>query len=131
IGPMVTYFGVARADNLPLAPTGFDGAGRPIYVRPFGSGLSLIIEGRPGTSARRIGPSAYDPDGGLPDLQVILSNPLGDGSTVVCDQMPANPGGVPQTTPFGFADAEAIADAVNDLGCRVDNGAGLAEGRTA
>lgn len=130
-GPQITHFGLARADNLALAPTSFDPEGRPIYVRPFGSGSILIFEARPGVSGRPVGRSAYDATGALPDLQVILSRPIGDGSQAVCDTMPPDAGGVPAVMPFAFDGGRATVDAINDLGCRVDNGAGLSEGRTA
>jgi hypothetical protein len=129
LGPMITHFGVTRADSLALAPTEFDADGRPVYVRPFGSGSILIIEARPGASGRPVGRAAYDVNGGLPDLQLILSNPIGNGSRVVCDRTPPNIGGVPAAVPFAFSDEQATVDAINDFGCRVDNGAGLAEGR--
>jgi hypothetical protein len=124
VGPEITYFGVARADSRSLAPSDIDPQGRPIFVRPFGHSLSLIVEGRPGSSGRPVAPSAYAPDGGLPDLHVIVSRPLGNGSSEICDRMPPLIGGVPATTPFGFSGNAAVVDAINDLGCRTDNGAG-------
>jgi hypothetical protein len=128
-GPVITYFGVARADSLALAPTAFDDLGRPIYVRSIGSGLTLIIEGQPGPSRRAVGGSAYSESGGLPDLQVILANPIGDGSVQVCDASGSNVGGVPAASPFEFSTAPAVVDAINDLGCRVDDGRGSPQGR--
>lgn len=130
-GPLITYFGVARADSVSLAPSDSDPAGRPIFVRPFGYGLSLIVEGRPGTGSRPVGPSGYDPTGTLPDLQMILSRPLGNGSDLVCDRLPPNLGGVPATAPFAFSDAVQVVNAINDLGCRVDDGQGNPEARPA
>jgi hypothetical protein len=122
-GPLITYFGVTRADSFSLAPSGFDGDGRPIYVRPFGYALSLVVEARPGDSGRAVGQSAYAA-GGQPDLQMILSRPLGNGSATVCDRLPPDFGGVPATVPFAFSDTASVLDAVNDLGCRVDDGQG-------
>jgi len=130
IGPVVTYFGVARADSSSLAPSEFDPEGRPIYVRPLGFGLALVVEGRPGDGNRRIGSSAYAASGVMPDLQLIVSRPLGDGSTVVCDDLLPSPGGVPATVPLVFSEASSITDAVNDLGCRVDDGTGEPLART-
>lgn len=129
LGPIVTHFGVARADNLPLAPTSTDAVGRPVYVRPFGSGMALVVEGAPGLNRRPVGQSGFNPLG-FPDLEVILSNPLGDGSRVVCDKMPPDAGGVPAVVPLAFGDDAATEDAINDLGCRVDDGAGQPRGRT-
>jgi hypothetical protein len=129
-GPVVTYFGVARADNFSVAPSGVDASGRPIYIRPLGSSFSLIVEGRPGTSGELVGGSAYTAPGStLPDLQIIVERPLGDGSLAVCDRQPPEIGGVPATVPFAFADTPAAVAAINDLGCRVDDGQGNAEAR--
>ena len=57
-------------------------------------------------------------DGALPDLQLIVSRPLGDGSAAVCDVDPPASGGVPAPTPFSFDDAAATA--VNEFGCRAE-----------
>src|SRR4029453_11881552 len=130
-GPEITYFGVARADSFSLAPSDFDPDGRPIYLRPSGHSLSLIIEGRPGPSGGGLGQSAYDTAGGLPDLQLIVSRPLGNGSVEVCDDMPPLIGGVPVASPFAFSDDPALVAAINDLGCRTDNGAGSPLARSA
>lgn len=129
VGPEITYFGVARADSAPLAPSGVDGAGRPIYIRPFGSGFSLVVEARAGGSGRPPGRAAFVNTGDLPDLQLILSRPLGDGSPAVCDGGAPQPGGVPGVVPFAFADAPEVRAAINDLGCRVDDGRGNPAGR--
>ena len=61
-------------------------------------------------------------EAGLHDVQ---GHETPDGSTAVCDAEPPLIGGVPATVPFGFADADANADIINDLGCRADDGAGL------
>lgn len=129
VGPVITYFGMTRADSVSLAPSDFDSANRPIYVRPFGSGLSLVVEGRPGTSQVPVGRNAFNLNG-LPDLQMIISRPLGDGSTVVCDRFPPTLGGVPATVPFAFSTDPASVAAINDLGCRTDDGQGVPQSRT-
>ena len=129
LGPLVTYLGLSRADSVPLAPSDFDPQGRPIYIRPFGSGLSIVVEGRSGTSGRAVGHSAYDESGGLPDLQTIISRPLGDGSVIVCDRMPPTIGGVPATIPFEFSTDAGVVNGINDLGCRVDDGTGRPQAR--
>ena len=130
LGPEITYFGVARADSVSLAPSGFDMSGRPIYVRPFGYSLSVIVEGRPGANHRPLGASAYTP-GAAPFLQMILSRPLGNGSTVVCDREAPIIGGVPPAVPFAFDDSGAVVAAMNDLGCRVDDGTGSPQSRAS
>ncbi|MEO8604694.1 MAG: hypothetical protein ABI629_19150 [bacterium] len=128
-GPEISYFGVARADNSLLAPSDFDTAGRPVFLRAFGSAFSLIIEGRPGINRRPVGDRAFRANG-APDLQIIVSRALGDGSAAVCDDMAPLFGGVPATEPLAFT-APEVADALNDLGCRVDDGRGEPRARQA
>jgi hypothetical protein len=118
--PQVTHFGVARSDHVPVAPVAFDEDGRPVYLRPIGSGMTLVVEARPGSSSARVGTEVFDPAGGLPDLQMIVSRPLGDGSAAVCDTTTPDIGGVPATDPLEFSDASTVVSAINDLGCRVD-----------
>jgi hypothetical protein len=130
-GPEITYLGVARADDVPLDPVAVDAAERPVYRRASGSGITLIIEARPGTGGQPVGQRAFDEGGALPDLQIVLSRPIGNGSTTVCDKSAPELGGVPGFDPPRFADDPAIIDAINDLGCRVNDGAGMAVGRVA
>jgi len=66
----------------------------------------------------------------LPDLQVIVSRPLSDGSGAVCDADFPEVGGVPATEPFDIDNA-AAAPAINDLGCRADDGMGSRKGAPA
>lgn len=129
VGAQITYLGIASPDDIPRQPIGDDDAGRPIYRWPVGQGLSLIIEARRGTSNRPVGLSARAAsETDLPDLQVIVSRPLGDGSGVVCDADFPDVGGVPATEPFDLDNA-AAAPAINDLGCRADDGMGKPKGR--
>jgi hypothetical protein len=118
--PQVTYFGMARSDHVPAAPVAFDEEGRPVYLRSNGFGMTLVVEARPGSNGARLGTEAFDRAGGLPDLQMIVSRPLGDGSAAVCDTTPPDIGGVPATDPLEFSAAPAVVSAINDLGCRVD-----------
>ena len=54
----------------------------PIYSRAGGSGFSIVVEGRPGASGAPVGDSTYREDlSALPDLQIIASRDLGNGST--------------------------------------------------
>jgi hypothetical protein len=124
-GPQITFFGVARADDSVLDPSGFDRDGRPIYERPTGAGMFLVIEAHPGDAGAPVGASGYDPAGGLPDLQLLVSRGLGDGSSTVCK------GGVPATDPLRFTDSSTVVEAINDLGCHVNDGAGNPVGRNA
>jgi hypothetical protein len=123
------HLGLARPDGVLIAPAVTDADGRPTYVRTYGSGVMLVIEARPGITPRPVGTQAFDPNGGQPDLQILVSSPLGDGSAAVCDKSRPNIGGVPGTDPLVFSDAPAVVDAVNDLGCRVDDGTGQPRGR--
>lgn len=122
----MTYLGVARPDDTLVDPVGASPEGHPIYVRPFGHSFSIVVEGRPISISRGIGESAFRWDPGdpsvRPDLEVIVSNALGDGSTPVCDNIPPDIGGVPSST--DFLDTQDVANAVNDFGCRFVDGSG-------
>jgi hypothetical protein len=122
-GPEVTHLGITMADDVPIEPVGVDAAGRPIYERLLGHGLSVIVEARRGPTGRFPDRNSYDP-GALPGLQMIVSRPLGDGNPIVCDIEPPDFGGVPATIPFAISGAPAAVAAINDLGCRVNDGTG-------
>lgn len=115
---------MARADGLPVASIGPQDDGYPTFVRPS-SGFIIYIEAAPGISGRPVGTTTFnwaanEPDV-LPDLQAVVSRALGNGSTAVCDDGPEPPiGGVPATAPPAFGGSQAVANAVNDLGCRFD-----------
>jgi hypothetical protein len=117
-GPEITYLGLLPQNQEILISNSFDAEGRPIY---FGQRGTLVVEARPGESGATVGGEAYTPFA-FPDLQVIVDRPLGNGSTVVCDDDP--PGGVPASRPFVFSSDAAGIGRVNDLGCRVDDGMG-------
>ena len=119
--PQITFFGVARADDLPLQPTEFDPAGRPVFMRSQGQGMIIVLEARRGV--RPLERSAYDP-GGSRGVDFLVSRPLGDGSPAVCDGSPPAFGGVPGIDPPVFSDQPEIVRAIDDLGCRVNDGAG-------
>jgi hypothetical protein len=129
VPPAITYFGVASADDLIQTTDLVDGAGRPIFARPQGQGMMLVLEARRGTY--RLADDAYDPLGGLPGAQFLVSRPLGDGSPAVCDYTPPLSGGVPGVDPPVFSDDPTVVDAINDLGCRVNDGAGSPTGRVS
>jgi len=79
--------------------------------------MTLIIEARPGQSGNPVGSSTYSATGDLPDLQVLVSNPLGDGNPAVCEQ-DGHSGGIPAVPNLDFASDSATVAAINDLGCR-------------
>lgn len=99
--------------------------GYPVFVRPP-SGFILFIEARPGVSHLPVGTLTYNSNPSdpniLPDLQMLTSNSLGNGSLAVCDAGPAPEplGGVPAVEPPQFGGSQAAANAMNDLGCRFD-----------
>jgi hypothetical protein len=116
-GPTITYLGVARADGRVTQPIGTLPDGTPIFLRTIGQGFFLVIEAKPAQNNRPVGQAVFNPFG-LPDLQVVMSRPLGDGSADVCDAGPSPPiGGVPAIDPPAFGGGQA-ADAMNDFGCR-------------
>ena len=128
MGPEILWFAVTNADDSYLPPSATDPSGIPIYERAFGFGFSLVIEARHGSSNRPVADMTFI-EGDTPDLQVQSSRPLGNGSTAVCDGESPNFGGVPAVDPPQLEDPGAIADALNDLGCRFIDGQGKTEGR--
>jgi len=116
-GPDITHFGVATADDRPVQPDSTDALGRPVFVRPFGQGMTLIIEAQPGQSRQTVGGMTYSDTGNLPDLQVLVSRPLGDGNPAVCEH-DGHRGGIPAVPTLDFSTAPETVAAINDLGCR-------------
>lgn len=127
-GPVITTFGVAGPTSDPVAPIGFDAVGRPVFNFPYGYNFSLILEARAGANRHTPGvyPAPYYAGEELhaPDMQMIQSRALGDGSPLVCDTEPPDTGGVPATIPFRFDDSASTLDIVHDMGCRFGDGAG-------
>lgn len=133
-GPDITYLGIVGPDGTPIDPGAYDDIGRPAYQLENGAEFFVVIEGRPGSSGEPVGTQAFnwnpaDPNV-LPDLQVLVERPLGDGSPAVCDTAPPTPGGVPGTFPTEYTATQTVADAINDFGCRVDDGSGAAQAVT-
>lgn len=126
-GPEITFFGLTRADDILMQPAGVEG-GVPVYRPSFGFAFSIVVEAKPGPSRARVGSSTFI-DGETPDLQIQVTRPIGDGSTVVCDDAPPMLGGVPAINPPSFADTPANGDRLNDLGCRFIDGGGEKVGR--
>jgi hypothetical protein len=127
--PVITYFGLARADDLPLPPTELDAAGRPVYVHGQGQAMTLVLEARRGL--RPLATSAYSSSSALRGVEFLVSRPLGNGSPAVCDIVPPMLGGVPGIDPPLFSDASEVQAAIDDLGCRVNDGSGLPTARFA
>jgi hypothetical protein len=122
----VTFIGVAQSFDTLETP--LPNTDPPIYQQPIGFNFKVVVEAKRGPSGRPAGQNAfrYDPSDPTvrPDLEIIVSQPLGNGSTKVCDDgsdgMPI--GGVPAST--GFDLLQPISDAINDFACRFTNGSG-------
>jgi len=140
VGPIITFFGLASADNHVFPISDVDDLGRPVYAPPSGQGAGffIVIESKKGTGAAPgtdlSNSSANDPTA-RPDVQIEASQNLGNGSAAVCDVAVAGPtpmpgGGVPAIDPPNFdstcqttppAQCQMVADALNDLACRLEN----------
>jgi hypothetical protein len=130
LGPIISYFGITRADDTPVDPIGNTSDGIPIYSRPAGAGFSLVVEGRKGANGLDVGTDSFDSSGaGFPDLEIVVSRALGDGSPAVCDRLPPSAGGVPAVDPPNFAATKPVIDAVNDLACRFVDGSDVPKAR--
>lgn len=108
-----------------MQPAATDPDGTKIYSRPVPYGFILFVEARPGPNRRSVGTTTYNHSPGdpnvLPNLQIVVSEALGNGSSSVCDKGPApNLGGVPAVDPPRFGGDQASANAINDLACRFD-----------
>lgn len=135
-GPEITFLGLIRADDRLIEPNDETSDGIPIYERPEtidgASGFSIVVEARPGLSGSRVGISSFDASlSDLPDLQIQVSRPLGDGSASVCDDPRENPGGVPATDPIRFDANDDTIAAMNDFGCHFQDGTGESFARTS
>lgn len=131
-GPVITFFGIARPDDVLIDATGVDDAGVPFYTRTIGSGFRIVVEAAPGSNGAPPGNSAFSPDGTTPPaLQIASSRPLGDGSPAVCDRTRPDLGGVPALDPPIFSSDPAVVAVMNDLSCRFLDGGGAPRGRDA
>jgi hypothetical protein len=95
----------------------------------LGYNFVLVVEGKPGPSRIPVGSSSdpFDPSG-RPDLQPIVSEPLGaNPTTAVCDVPPQTMiGGVPASA--SFANTPGTSAAISDLACRFVDGRGNSMG---
>jgi len=124
IGPVITFFGAARADGSTVQPQSIDKKGIPVYRSEVGSGFMLVVEAKPGQSGyapgRRV--FAYVPEDPKvrPDLEIETSRDMGNGSPEVCDRKRPNIGGIPGINPPNFSETKKISDAINDFSCRFE-----------
>ncbi|GIW44140.1 MAG: hypothetical protein KatS3mg077_1422 [Candidatus Binatia bacterium] len=129
-GPVIRFFGLTRSDDSILEPSGLSPDGVPIFTRPQGFGFSIVVEAARGPSGNEVGTDTFIPSlTALPDLQIVASRALGDGSDAVCDSSGPNAGGVPPLDPPNFLPTEAAIRVMNDFGCRFVDGAGSPRGR--
>jgi hypothetical protein len=131
--PVITYFGLVRADDTLVKTIDMTPEGLPIFARSFGSNFSIVIEARPGGTnaaidSNTLNTNPVDPRV-LPGLQIEVSRSLGDGSSAVCDDEAPTIGGVPAIEPSDFSLIQKVADAINDLACRFKDGSGFHSGR--
>jgi hypothetical protein len=124
IGPIVTFFGAARADGSSVQPKSVDKKGIPTYISAVGSGFMLVVEAKAGASgfdpAHRVFAYVADDPKSRPDLEIEANRNMGDGSKAVCDRMRPNIGGIPGINPPTFAETQRVSDAINDLACRFE-----------
>ncbi len=128
IGPVITYFGLATASDLTIAPSGEVIDGVPVFTRPFGSGFSIIVEAGAGIAFRPVALTTFNALGS-PDFQIQVNRQLGNGTAEVCDDVPPILGGVPAIDPPVFSADPAVVDAINDLSCRFVDGQNRKVGR--
>jgi hypothetical protein len=132
-GADVTFIGLARINDVVIDPIGTTSQGWPIYRRSLGYLFNVVVEAKPGPSRRPVGLSAFNYDAGdpsvRPDLEIIVSRPLGNGSAAVCDNELPLIGGVPASSSFDFT--PMISGAISDFGCRFVNGSGAPGGRSS
>ena len=129
-GPVITFFGLTTAFNSELKADTTDDLGRPVYLRTIGAAFFIVVEVKPApvTGSRPPGSIVFNSDpndpSARPDFQILSNRDLGNGSAAVCDKgpVPSNPlGGVPGFNPLDFDPlSQAVADALNDFGCRFD-----------
>jgi len=103
-----------------------DDQGRQVFTHGVGQFL-FVVEGRRGTSNSNPGTNLFPAGSDRGDLQILLSqstgdpsDPVGFGSTRVCDMgPPPTPfGGVPGIDPPNFDPGTTITNAIKDLECR-------------
>jgi hypothetical protein len=116
-GPRITFLGLANSDGRAATPLGRLPDGTVVYYRGSGFGFQIVVEGAPGLSGAPVGTTTFASSSGdptmRPDMQGLSDHALGDGSRAVCDEF-----GIPAVVPPDFGATQAVADALNDFGCR-------------
>jgi len=136
-GPVVSFVGAISQDGCPFCcefscqttptPTPhIDEFGRQVFNHSVGQFL-FVIEARRGTSNVNPGTNIFATGSDRGDVQVLLSEPIGDigdpdgfGSPAVCDAGPEPTpfGGVPGIDPPEFGPGQTITNAIQDFACR-------------
>jgi hypothetical protein len=129
-GPIVSYGAPVSDDGcefccsfscqaVPTPTPFFDGQGRRIFVRNSGEFL-FVIEGARGASGRDPGENLNTTGGTVPDVQILMSNNIGNGSPARCDKgPPPTPfGGVPGFNPPVNDGSPEKVTALQDMACR-------------
>ncbi len=145
-GPNITYFGIASASGTLIQPIETTAEGIDVYQHPAftGAGFLIVVEARPGLGGSPLGRcntsyNAFNP-GARPDIRILANADLGAGDPAVCDAVEqARPTGTgcgaspPSVPPLDFTqggipgfdpptydpESQAVADALNDFGCRM------------
>ncbi len=124
VGPVVTFFGAARADGSLVEPDSVAKKGIPVYRSEVGSGFMIVVEVKPGEGGLEPGRAVFkyveDDPHMRPDLEIETSRDMGNGSREVCDRKRPNIGGVPGINPPNFAETQPISDTINDFACRFE-----------
>jgi len=124
IGPVITFFGAARADGSRVEPESVNKQGVPVYRSEVGSGFMLVVEAKAGQSGYEPGRRvfAYVPEDPKvrPDLEIETNRDMGNGSPEVCDRKRPNIGGIPGINPPNFNETKKISDTINDFSCRFE-----------
>jgi hypothetical protein len=93
--------------------------GRRVFFPANGQFL-LVVEGARGTSNLDPGEKLNVDGDTRPDVQMLMTNDIGDGSSLRCDvgPAPAPSGGVPGVDPPIFGASEVVTTALQDVACR-------------
>lgn len=123
IGPIISFFGAARADGTTVQPIRED-KGIPVYLSQVGSGFMIVVEAKPGLSGLEPGRTVFlhvpDDPTARPDLEIQTNRDMGNGSRAVCDRRRPKIGGIPRINPPSFKETQRIADTLNDFSCRFE-----------
>jgi hypothetical protein len=113
VGPRVTHVGLATSGGTVINSVGTLN-GNPVFTRNTGNGFYLFVEGMRGPNGVSVGRMVQRGGTQMADLQIEVSNPVGNGSATYCDLAV---GGVQAVHPPNFDFTPFIANATNDFTC--------------